>query len=199
MLLQHEFDLAEEGELEVLDQARVRYILEVLLVAKLLPLVHIPWLNVYRFVVLHEFFALLTEVATVLVEEAAQLHQVEDRDHSATTQSNELVHKLAHFRLAILLGISETPLTTGLVLIIGNDLPLGPEDLKAGEELVVGDPVCQWGMIRDEAEKHLSKEVVFDAEHLWQVLLNRLQCQVLYRLVLSLACLLSYLCQVNDS
>lgn len=159
----------------------------------------IAWLNIDRLIVLHQDFALLAEATAVLTEEAAKFHQVENGDHSAATHSDEVVHKSAHFCLALLLSISDAPLTAGLVLVFRNNFSLGPEHPQATEKLVVSDPVIQWGVVRDETEKHLPKEVVLDPKHFRKVLLNRLQRQVLSCLILGLPDLLAQLFEVDDS
>ena len=89
-------DLAHKGVLEILNETGVRHILEVLLEAKLLRLLHILGIDVQLLVVAHERFTFFTEGARLLLEVAAQLDQIEDRDVAPTTHTDELKHECAH-------------------------------------------------------------------------------------------------------
>ena len=116
--LQPGLDLATEGVLEVLNHARERHVLEVLLEAKLLPLVHVLWLDVELLVFLHKTLAFPTECAAVFFEVAAELNQVKDGNEIAPAEPDEIVHEFAHHRLPLLSRVALTPLFTRTIFVI---------------------------------------------------------------------------------
>ena len=127
--LQPGLDLAAAGILEVLDHARVRHVLEILLEAKLLPLVHVLWLDVELFVFLHETLTFSTECAAVLLEVAAELNQVKDGNEFAPAESDEVVYELAHHRFPRLSRVALTPLFTRTIFVIRLTFLFLPEDV----------------------------------------------------------------------
>lgn len=89
-------DLAHKGVLEILNETGVGHVLEVLLEAELLRLLHILRIDVQLLVVAHESFTFLAEGARLLLEVAAQLDQIEDRDVAPTTHTDELENECPH-------------------------------------------------------------------------------------------------------
>ena len=62
---------------------------------------------------------------------------------------------------------------------------------------MVVDNMREGCMVRDKAEKHLSEEIIFDAEHFRQVTLDRLQGHVLLGFALFLLSILTEFLQID--
>ena len=130
------------------------------------------WLDIRLLVLGHEIVALAPELAAFLREVAAEFDEIEDVYMSSATHPKEIKHELAHFDLFLLALVSLAPFSRGTILVVRDELFLGPEDEESTEKLEEVNHMGERRMIRDVHEEHFCEEIVLDTEDFGKLGLN---------------------------
>ena len=132
-------------------------------------LVDVFWLDIELLVLGHEIVTLAPKWTAFFRKVAAEFDEIEDVYMCSTAHSDEIKHELSHIGLFLLALVSLAPFSGGIVLVVRDELFLGPEDEESTEKLEEVKHVCERCMVRNVHEEHFCEEIVLDAEHFGQL------------------------------